>query len=72
MKDCRVIFLSHYDFKDDKGNQIVGSKCKVAKENACIDVTIKGNSMHTKTLLKEYKCDLYINNDLKMAITNVL
>lgn len=71
MKDCRLIILSHYDFTDNTGKQIVGSKCKVAKNDKSIDVSVKGNDLFKLQLLKEYKCDLFINNELKIAITNV-
>lgn len=71
MKNCRLIILSHYDFTDDKGIHLIGSKCKVASKNKSIDISFKGDSLHKLELLKEYKCDLYINEDLKIAITNV-
>lgn len=71
MKDCRLIILNHYDFTDDKGNKVTGSKCKVAKNDKSIDVSVRGNELFKLALLKEYKCDLFINNDLKIAITNV-
>lgn len=71
MKDCRLIILSHYNFTDNTGKVVIGSKCKVAKDNNSIDLTVKGDSLHKMQLLKEYKCDLTINNELKIAITNV-
>ena len=40
MKNCRLIILSHYDFTDDKGNRLVGSKCKVACKSKSIDISL--------------------------------
>lgn len=71
MKNCRLIIMSHYDFTDDKGRQVIGSKCKVAYKDSAIDLSHKGNGLHKLELLKEYHCDLVINDELKIAITNV-
>lgn len=71
MKDCKLIILNHYDFSNDKGEQIQGSKCKVGKGKYAIDISFKGNGLFKLELLKEYKCDLFIDENLKINLTNV-
>lgn len=71
LKDCKFIVLSHYDFTDEKGKQVKGSKVVVTANDRKLDLTTKDPMVFKLELLTTYYCDLYVNEKLKIDITNI-
>lgn len=70
-KDCKFIVLSHYDFTNDKGDQVKGSKIVVTDGNHKFDLSTQDSTVFKLDLLQTYYCDLFVNDKLKIDITNI-
>lgn len=70
-KDCKFIVLSHYDFTNDKGEKVKGSKIVVTDGNYKLDLSTQNETIFKCELLQTYYCDLFVNDKLKVDITNI-
>ena len=72
MKNVKLIVLSHYDFKNSNGEQIKGSKVALTSNGKNkLEMSTKSEEVFALDVLTSYQCDLFINEDLKIDITNV-
>ena len=70
-KDCKFIVLSHYDFTNDKGQAVKGSKIIVTSGDRKLDLSTQDPTVFKLDLLTTYYCDLFVNDKLKIDITNI-
>ena len=72
MKNVKLIILSHYDFTNNNGENIKGSKVALTSNGKNkLEMSTKSDEVFALDLLTSYQCDLFINEDLKIDIMNV-
>ena len=72
MKNVKLIVLSHYDFTNKDGEKIKGSKVALTSNGKNkLEMSTKNDDVFGLDVLGSYQCDLMINEDLKIDITNV-
>lgn len=71
MKDVKMLVMTRYDFKNDKGEQIRGNKVVVSHNGRSIDISSKNETLFKCDLLTPYVCDLIVNDNLKIDVTNI-
>ena len=71
LKECKFIVLSHYDFTDKEGKTVKGSKIVVTYNERKLDLSTKDDTIFKLPLLSTYTCDLYVNENLKIDVTNI-
>lgn len=65
-----VMITDHFDFVSKDGSKVYGSSCTVTNGTSKVKVFTK-NPDFMKLELGSYKCDLVINDELKLDIANV-
>lgn len=71
MKDVKMIVMSSYDFTNDKGEKIRGNKVVVSHNGRTIDISSKNETLFKCEPLTPYICDLVVNDNLKIDVTNI-
>lgn len=71
MKDVRMIIISRYDFINQKGEKVRGNKVTISHNGRTIDFSSKNETLFKCELLTPYICDLIVNDDLKIDVTNI-
>ena len=71
MNNLKLMILSHYDFVDKTtNNQVKGSKVIITDGVHKIETSTKNEEVF-KREIGSYVCDIIINKELKIDITNV-
>ena len=71
MKNVKLIVLKHYDFTNDKGEQVKGSKVLISHNGRTYDLSTKNEDVFKAEETSTLTCDLIVNDYLKIDVTNV-
>lgn len=71
MKNVKLLVLKHYNFKNDNGEQVKGSKVLVSHNGRTLDISTKNEDVYKAEELSTLNCDLIVNENLKIDVTNV-
>lgn len=71
MKNVKMIVISSYDFTNDRGEKIRGNKVTITHNGRTIDISSKNETLFKCELLTPYICDLIVNENLKIDVTNI-
>jgi len=71
MKNVKLLVLKHYNFVNDKNESVKGTKVLISHNGRTLDLSTKNDDVYKAEELSTLTCDLIVNDNLKIDITNV-